>query len=77
MADKVSQLQLAGQNGQESQPSVSFNTADDTVPITRLHLLVVLVFLILAISCVALDNTIILTVIPRITDECNTLNDVR
>lgn len=48
----------------------------DVVPTTKVQFLVIFVALILAIFCVALDNTIIVTAIPRITDDYNTLNDV-
>lgn len=49
---------------------------DNVVPTTKLQFFVILVALILAIFCVALDNTIIVTAIPRITDNFNTLRDV-
>ena len=71
-----SQLQLAGQDDQEPQPSASLDTTNDVVPTTKLQFLVIFVALILAIFCVALDNTIIVTAIPRITDDFKTLNDV-
>lgn len=70
------QLQLAGQDEQEPRPSASLDTTNDIVPTTRLQFLVIFVALILAIFCVALDNTIIVTAIPRITDDYKTLNDV-
>lgn len=75
-ADKEPQLQLASQGEQEPQSSASSENADDIVPTTKLQFLVIFVALILAIFCVALDNTIIVTAIPRITDDYNTLNDV-
>lgn len=49
---------------------------DDVVPTTTFQFLVIFVALILAIFCVALDNTIIVTAIPRITDDYKTLSDV-
>ena len=69
-------LQLAKQDEQELRPSASHATTDDIVPTTKLQFLVIFVALILAIFCVALDNTIIVTAIPRITDDYKTLNDV-
>lgn len=46
------------------------------VPTTTVQFIVILIALIFAIFCVALDNTIIVTAIPRITDGYRTLNDV-
>lgn len=46
------------------------------VPTTTVQFAVILVALIFAIFCVALDNTIIVTAIPRITDGYRRLNDV-
>jgi len=46
------------------------------VPTTAVQFIVILIALIFAIFCVALDNTIIVTAIPRITDGYRTLNDV-
>jgi len=54
----------------------SSTSTDDVVPTTKLQFLVIFIALILAIFCVALDNTIIVTAIPRITDDYKTLNDV-
>lgn len=59
--------------GDEPIPSP---TSNDVVPTTKLQFLVIFIALILAIFCVALDNTIIVTAIPRITDDYKTLNDV-
>ena len=71
-----SQLQLAGQIEQEPHLSASPAHADNVVPTTKLQFLVIFIALILAIFCVALDNTIIVTAIPRITDNYHALNDV-
>ena len=49
---------------------------DSIVPTTRVQFVVILIALVLAIFCVALDNTIIVTAIPRITDDYQTLSDV-
>ena len=76
IAEKEPQFQLAGQDEQEPQLSASPDTTGDVVPTTKLQFLVIFVALILAIFCVALDNTIIVTAIPRITDTYKTLNDV-
>jgi MFS family permease len=46
------------------------------VPTTTLQFISILIALVLCIFCVALDNTIIVTAIPRITDGYKTLNDV-
>lgn len=75
-ADAEPQLQLAGQDEQEPQLPASFETTGDIVPTTKLQFLVIFVALILSIFCVALDNTMIVTAIPRITDTFKTLNDV-
>lgn len=75
-AAEESQLPLAGKVEQEPHLSVSSALADDVVPTTKVQFLVIFVALILAIFCVALDNTIIVTAIPRITDDYKTLNDV-
>lgn len=63
---------------QEQEPHHSALSAppDDVVPTTKTQFLVIFIALILAIFCVALDNTIIVTAIPRITDDYRTLNDV-
>lgn len=61
---------------EESHLSASSDDTDNVVPTTKLQFLVIFVALILAIFCVALDNTIIVTAIPRITDTYKTLNDV-
>ena len=57
-------------------PPASSGDTDDIVSTTKLQFLVIFIALILAIFCVALDNTIIVTAIPRITDTYKTLNDV-
>lgn len=75
-ADEDPQLQLAGQIKQEPHLSASSAHADNVVPTTKLQFLVIFIALILAIFCVALDNTIIVTAIPRITDDYHALNDV-
>lgn len=75
-ADEEPQLQLAGQIEQEPHLSASSDGTDSIVPTTKLQFLVIFLALILAIFCVALDNTIIVTAIPRITDSYKTLNDV-
>lgn len=68
-ADREPQLQVAGQDEQS-------DITEDIVPTTKLQFLVIFVALVLAIFCVALDNTIIVTAIPRITDTYKSLNDV-
>lgn len=75
-ADEDPQLQLAGQTEQEPHPSASPDHTDNVVPTTKIQFLVIFIALVLAIFCVALDNTIIVTAIPRITDDYRTLNDV-
>lgn len=80
-ADEEPQLQLAGQ---EPHLSASFAHTNNVVPTTKPQfliifialILVIFIALILAFFCVALDNTIIVTAIPRITDIYKTLNDV-
>lgn len=74
--DEEPQHQLAGQIEQDSRLSASSDDSDNVVPTTKLQFLTIFVALILAIFCVALDNTIIVTAIPRITDTYKTLNDV-
>ncbi|TVY19770.1 Efflux pump aflT [Lachnellula arida] len=49
---------------------------DAMVPTSNLRFFLIFIALILSIFCVALDNTIIVTAIPRITDTFNLLNDV-
>ena len=61
---------------QEPHSTASSGDNDDIVPTTKLQFLVIFIALIFAIFCVALDNTIIVTAIPRITDTYNALNDV-
>ncbi|KAL9044523.1 MAG: hypothetical protein Q9214_002341 [Letrouitia sp. 1 TL-2023] len=75
-ADEEPQLQLASQGDRELHLSPSSDDTDDVVPTTKLQFLVIFVALILAIFCVALDNTIIVTAIPRITDTYKALSDV-
>ena len=75
-AAETPQLQLAGQIKQEPHLSASAAQTDDVVPTTKPQFLIIFIALILAIFCVALDNTIIVTAIPRITDNYKTLNDV-
>ena len=75
-ADKEPQLQPAGQVEKEPHRSASPANTNNVVPTTKLQFLVIFVALILAIFCVALDNTIIVTAIPRITDDYHALNDV-
>src|SRR5438309_571460 len=52
-----------------------FPSPDDVVP-TTLQFLVSFIALILAIFCVPLDNAIIVTAIPRVTDAYKTLHHV-
>ena len=59
------------------------HTTKETIPISEpsqilkgLRLFITLLGLCLAVFCVALDNTIIATAIPYITDQFNNLNDV-
>jgi hypothetical protein len=83
-ADEEPQLQLAGQIEQEPHLSASSAHTNNVVPTTKPQFLVIFIALILVIFialilasfCVALDNTIIVTAIPRITDIYKTLNDV-
>ena len=76
-ADEESQPHLVGQGEKEPQLSaLPAHTDDDVVPTTKLQFLVIFIALILAIFCVALDNTIIVTAIPHITDSYKTLSDV-
>ncbi len=83
-ADEEPQLQLAGQIEQEPHLSASSAHTNNVVPTTKPQflvifialILVIFIALILAFFCVALDNTIIVTAIPRITDIYKTLNDV-
>jgi hypothetical protein len=71
-------------NGGEPQNPASIDTPsshmpspdDAMVPTTNVQFLLIFIALILAIFCVALDNTIIVTAIPRITDTFDILNDV-
>ena len=49
---------------------------DDIVYPTGLKLTIITISLCFVILCVALDNTIIATAIPRITDEFHALGDV-
>lgn len=44
--------------------------------ITSFSLIMTLVALSLAVFCVALDNVIIVTAIPRITDDFHSVNDI-
>lgn len=77
-ADQEPQYQLQDHIDQEPRllaPNDASET-DSIVPTTKLQFLVIFLALILAIFCVALDNTIIVTAIPRITDDYRTLNDV-
>ena len=50
--------------------------ASEEVPTTKLQFFAILVALVFSISTVALDGTIIVTAIPRITDEYQALSDV-
>jgi hypothetical protein len=75
-ADEEPQLELAGQIEQEPHLSASSAHTNNVVPTTKPQFLVIFIALILAIFCVALDNTIIVTTIPRITNSYKILNDV-
>ena len=52
------------------------STSDPSQPLKGLRLFMILLGLCLAVFCVALDNTIIATAIPYITDQFKNLNDV-
>lgn len=49
---------------------------NDNAPPSKLRVTLLITALCLAVFCQALDNTIIATAIPRITDEFNSLDDV-
>ena len=51
-------------------------TSGSSQPLKGLRLFITLLALCLAVFCVALDNTIIATAIPYITDDFKNLNDV-
>ncbi|KAF2735808.1 MFS general substrate transporter [Polyplosphaeria fusca] len=60
-------------------PSVDAPTpsdGDDVLPTTKLQFFAILVALVFSIFTVALDGTIIVTAIPRITDDYQALSDV-
>ena len=69
----------------EKQQDIAHEHHGDSAPaqsppsptaISTLKFTLTLIALLLSIFCVALDNTIIATAIPRITDTYHTLNDV-
>lgn len=90
VTETPAEMQAEAVNGQDKRPGSRtaaaaeppvaaephITSTDDVVPTTKFQFLIILVALILAIFCVALDNTIIVTAIPRITDDYKTLSDV-
>jgi hypothetical protein len=52
------------------------SSTDGLVPTTKFQFLIIIFSLLLAVFCIALDNTIIVTAIPRITDAYRALGDV-
>ena len=57
-------------------PAIAESQASDVVPTTKLQFFAILVALVFSIFTVALDGTIIVTAIPRITDDYQALSDV-
>lgn len=60
---------------EETIPSVDPNDSENYLPFGT-QLALITFSLMLAVFCVALDNTIIAIAIPRITDDFHDLNDV-
>ena len=69
---------LRTKSKQEPHPSASSAPTDNdhVVPTRKPQFFVIFTALILAVFCVALDNTIIVTAISHITDNYTTLGDV-
>ena len=70
---------FATKEGHDTGPAIDADTAngeDTTVYPSGFKLVAVMVGLQLAVLCVSLDNTIIATAIPKITDEFEALSDV-
>ncbi|KAL1854442.1 hypothetical protein Daus18300_011462 [Diaporthe australafricana] len=64
-----------GDKGSPEASSVENDTADVARP-TGVKLMLITISLMLAVFCVALDNTIMAVAIPHITDQFHNLNDV-
>lgn len=63
--------------GSTPAKEASGDTTNETKPVrSPIKLALLLLSLCLAVLCQALDNTIITTAIPKITDEFNSLQDV-
>ena len=65
-----------GENTAEEMGVETVPTSDSSQPLKGLKLFITLLGLCFAVFCVALDNTIIATAIPYITDHFKDLNDV-
>ncbi|KAJ2902891.1 Tetracycline resistance protein TetB/drug resistance transporter [Zalerion maritima] len=63
---------------EKTTPPATENTSDDegVYHVGWWRLVLVTVALSLSVFCVSLDNTIVATAIPRITDEFNSINDI-
>ncbi|RSL61000.1 hypothetical protein CEP54_006415 [Fusarium duplospermum] len=73
---KVEQSGQLSDSKDESSSSVTDQTAQETGNLDGWKLALVITGLCLAVFCMALDNTIIATAIPRITDEFRALDDL-
>jgi MFS family permease len=81
---QVEEKAIEAHSGEGNAPDISENQTKESEPSTNvdtmypkgLKLAVIIISLQLACFCVALDNTIIATAIPKITDEFQALGDV-
>ena len=65
-----------GEHTTEEMDGETVPASDSSQPLKGMRLFITLLGLCLAVFCVALDNTIIATAIPYITDQFKNLNDV-
>ena len=75
MSRTPSEVALRARDGSATE-EMDMETAHASQPLKGLRLVITLTGLCFAVFCVALDNTIIATAIPYITDQFENLNDV-
>ncbi|KAJ5917718.1 Major facilitator superfamily domain general substrate transporter, partial [Penicillium verhagenii] len=77
MLNNDSEKEASSSQGKEESDNPDMDDhADNTEYPSAWRLLLITIALCLCVFCVALDNTIIATAIPKITDQFNSLDDV-
>lgn len=74
--DEQQEKSYASASSEQPEEVTDPKSSGDVVPTTTIQFIIILASIVLAIFCVALDNTIIVTAIPRITDAYKSLGDV-